>query len=85
MAADEFETSLDNSKIKNAAIMFLIDLKDESAVGTKVVYETLVNMVRTVVPASGKVAQREEYQLDLGFSDVNMKTRVNFGLSTKLE
>ena len=83
MAADEFETSLDNSKIKNAAIMFLIDLKDESAVGTKVVYETLVNMVRTVVPASGKVAQREEYQLDLGFSDVNMKTRVNFGLSTK--
>lgn len=83
MAADDFETSLNNSKIKNAAIMFLIDLKDESAVGTKVVYETLVNMVRTVIPASVKVAQREEYQLNLRFSDVNMKTIVNFGLSTK--
>lgn len=83
MAADDFETSLNNKKIKNAAIMFLIDLKDESAVGTKVVYETLVNIVRTVIPASGKVAQREEYQLDLGFSDVNMKTVANFGLSTK--
>lgn len=83
MAADDFETSLNNSKIKNAAIMFLIDLEDDSVVGTKVVYETLVNMVRTTVPASGKVAQREEYQLDFGFRDVNMKTRVNFGLSTK--
>lgn len=83
MATDDFETSLNNKKIKNAAIMFLIDLKDNSAVGTKVVYETLVNMIRTVIPASGKVAQREEYQLGLGFSDVNMKTRVSFGLSTK--
>lgn len=83
MAADDFETSLNNKKIKNAAIMFLIDLKDNSAVGTKVVYETLVNMIRTVIPASGKVAQREEYQLDLGFSDVNMKTRISFRLSTK--
>lgn len=83
MATDDFETSLNNKKIKNAAIMFLIDLRDESEVGTKVVYETLVNMIRTVIPASGKVAQREEYQLDLRFSDVNMKTVVNFGLSTK--
>lgn len=83
MATDDFETSLNNSKIKNAAIMFLINLKDKSAVGTKVVYETLVNMIRTTVPASGKSPQREEYQLDLGFSDVNMKTRVNFVLSTK--
>ncbi len=83
MAADDFETSLNNSKIKNAAIMFLIDLEDDSVVGTKVVYETLVNMVRTTVPASGKDLRREEYQLDFGFRDVNMKTRVNFGLSTK--
>lgn len=82
MAADDFETSLNNSKIKNAAIMFLIALEDDSAVGTKVVYETLVNMIRTTVPASGK-GLREAYQLDFGFSDVNMKTSVNFVLSTK--
>lgn len=81
-ATDDFETSLNNSKIKNAAIMFLIDLEDDSVVGTKVVYETLVNMVRTTVPASGK-GLREAYQLDFGFSDVNMETRVNFVLSTK--
>ena len=83
MATDDFETSLDNSKIKNAAIMFLIDLEDESAAGTKVVYETLVNMVKTVIPGSGKTGQREEYQLDLGFSDVNMKTSICFVLSTE--
>ena len=82
IAADDFETSLNNKKIKNAAIMFLIDLEDESTVGTKVVYETLVNMIRTTVPASGK-GLREAYQLDFGFSDVNMKTSVNFVLSTK--
>lgn len=82
MAADDFENSLNNKKIKNAAIMFLIDLEDDSAVGTKVVYETLVNMIRTTVPASGK-GLREAYQLDFGFSDVNMKTSVNFVLSTK--
>ena len=82
MATDDFETSLNNSKIKNAAIMFLIDLEDDSVVGTKVVYETLVNMIRTTVPASGK-GLREAYQLDFGFNDVNMKTSVNFVLSTK--
>ncbi len=82
MATDDFETSLDNSKIKNAAIMFLLDLKDDSDVGTKVVYETLVNMVRTTIPASGKTAASEVYQLNLGFSDVNMKSSINFGLKT---
>lgn len=82
MATDDFETSLDNSKIKNAAIMFLLDLKDDSEVGTKVVYETLVNMVRTTIPASGKTAASEVYQLNLGFSDVNMKSSINFGLKT---
>ena len=83
MATDDFESSLNNSKIKNAAIMFLLDLKDKSEVGTKIVYETLVNMVRTTIPASGKSGQSEAYQLNLGFKDVNMKTRVNFVLSTK--
>ena len=83
MATDDFETSLDNSKIKNAAIMFLIDLEDESEVGTKVVYETLANMVKSVIPAIGKNGQREEYQLDLGFRDVNMKTSIGFALSTE--
>ena len=82
MATDDFETSLDNSKIKNAAIMFLLDLKDDSDVGTKVVYETLVNMVRTTIPASGKTAASEFYQLNLGFSDVNMKSTIRFDLKT---
>lgn len=82
MATDDFETSLDNSKIKNAAIMFLLDLRDDSEVGTKVVYETLVNMVRTTIPASRKTAASEVYQLNLGFSDVNMKSSINFGLNT---
>ena len=82
MATDDFETSLDNSKIKNAAIMFLLDLRDSSTAGTKVVYETLVNMVRTTIPASGKTAASEVYQLNLGFSDVNMKSSIKFDLRT---
>ena len=82
MATDDFETSLGNTKIKNAAIMFLLDLRDSSAVGTKVVYETLVNMVRTTIPASGKTAALETYQLNLGFSDVNMKSSIKFDLRT---
>lgn len=82
MASDDFETSLDNDKIKNAAVMFLIDLLDTTAVGTKVVFETLVNMVTTTIPAAGKVPATETYQLDFGFDDINMKTNANFNLST---
>ena len=82
MATDDFESSLGNDKIKNAAVMFLLDLRDSSAVGTKVVYETLVNMVKTTIPAAGKTGASEEYQLDLGFSDVNIKSSVKFKLKT---
>lgn len=82
MATDDFETSLGNTKIKNAAIMFLLDLRDSSTAGTKVVYETLVKMVRTTIPASGKTAASEVYQLNLGFSDVNMKSSIKFDLKT---
>lgn len=82
MATDDFESSLGNDKIKNAAIMFLLDLRDESEVGTKVVYETLVNIVRTTIPASGKTAASEVYQLNLGFSDINMKSSIKFDLKT---
>ena len=82
MATDDFESSLGNDKIKNAAVMFLLDLRDSSAVGTKVVYETLVNMVKTTIPAAGKTGSSEEYQLDLGFSDVNIKSSVKFKLRT---
>ena len=82
MATDDFETSLGNTKIKNAAIMFLLDLRDSSTVGTKVVYETLVKMVRTTIPASGKTVASELYQLNLGFSDVNMKSSIKFDLRT---
>ena len=82
MATDDFESSLGNDKIKNAAVMFLLDLRDSSAVGTKVVYETLVNMVKTTIPAAGKTGSSEEYQLDLRFSDVNMKSSVKFKLKT---
>lgn len=82
MASEDFETSLDNDKIKNAAVMFLIDLLDTTAVGTKVVFETLVNMVATTIPAAGKVPAIETYQLSFGFDDINMKTNANFNLST---
>lgn len=82
MATDDFESSLGNDKIKNAAVMFLLDLRDSSPVGTKVVYETLVKMVRTTIPASGKTAASEFYQLNLGFSDVNMKSSIKFDLKT---
>lgn len=82
MASDDFETSLDNDKIKNAAVMFLIDLLDTTAVGTKVVFETLVNMVTTTIPAAGKIPAAETYQLNFGFDDINMKTNANFNLST---
>jgi len=74
MASDDFEESLNNKKLKNAAVMFLLDLRDSSTVGTKVVFETLVNMVTTTIPAAGKTPATEAYQLKLGFDDVNMKT-----------
>ena len=82
MATADFEKSLNNEKLKNAAVMFLLDLRDETNVGTKVVYETLVNMVRTTIPGSGKLPAESVYQLNLGFSDVNMTSKVDFSLKT---
>jgi len=82
MARDDFEKSLSDKKINNAAILFLLDIRDKSEIGTKVVYETLSKMVRTTIPASGKTAATSNYQLSLGFKNVNIKSSISFDLKT---
>ena len=82
MATSDFEDSLADDRLKNAAILFIVDINDSSTEGTKVVYETLINMVKTAVPGTMKAAATENYQLNLGFSDINMHTALNMDIST---
>ena len=82
MATSDFEDSLADTRLKNAAIMFIVDLKDESEAGVKLIFETLIGMVKTTVPAANKIAEHEEYQLSIGYSDIDMKTTINMDIST---
>ena len=79
MAKDDFEKSLDDSRIKNAAVLFVVDLDDDSEAGTKYIFETLVNMVTTTT-AGPKNTTETSYHLDYGFSDIDMKTKVLFNI-----
>lgn len=79
MAKDDFEKSLDDSRIKNAAVLFVVDLDDDSEAGTKYIFETLVNMVTTTTTGP-KNTTETSYHLDYGFSDVDMRTRVSFSV-----
>lgn len=82
MSKSDFEDSIADGRLKNAAILFIVDINDGSPEGTKLVYETLINMVKTAVPGTAKVAATENYQLNLGFSDINMHTTLNMNIST---
>lgn len=79
MAKDDFEKSLDDSRIKNAAVLFVVDLDDDSEAGTKYIFETLVNMVTTTTTGP-KNTTETSYHLDYGFSDIDMRTRVSFSV-----
>ena len=82
MATSDFETSLADDRLKAATIAFVVDIEDSSDEGTKLVYETLINMVTTAVPGTAKIAATENYQLDFGYSDINMKTVIDMDIST---
>jgi hypothetical protein len=78
----DFKSSLADSHIRNAAILFVLELNDNNPAVVKAIYETLTQMVRTTLPG-GKGGSSTGYQLDLGFTQVNFKTKVIFTLETK--
>lgn len=82
MHSKDFTDSLSDGRLKNAALMFIVDAHDDSKIGTKFVYETISKMIETLVPAQGKIAEYTEYQLDLGYSDVDMKTKLSVEMVT---
>lgn len=77
MSRSDFENSLDDSRLKNAAVLFVVDINDSSEAGTKYIFETLVDMVTTTT-VGPKNTTETSYHLDYGFSDVNMYTKLNF-------
>ena len=82
MNNNDFKSSLSDSHIRNAALMFIVELNDSTASVTKAIYETLTNMVQSTL-SGGKDAGQTSYELDLGFTQVNFKTKVIFTLETK--
>lgn len=83
MNNSDFKSSLANSRIRNAALMFIVNIRDNNPAVYKCVYETVVNLVGSATNWAAKSAGRMPYQLDLAFSQVNMKTGFNFTLETK--
>lgn len=79
MNTKDFRETLDDSRIKNAAVVFVVNIDDTSTAGTKYIFETLVNMVTTTT-AGPKNTTETGYHLDYGFSDIDMKTRLEFSL-----
>ena len=82
MNNSDFRDSLADYHIKNAAILFILELNDSNPSVTKAIYETLTRMVQTTL-SGGKDAGQTAYELDLGFTQVNFKTKVIFTLETK--
>ena len=78
----DFKSSLSDSHIRNAAILFVLELNDNNPAVVKAIYETLTRMVQTTL-SGGKDAGQTAYELDLGFTQVNFKTKVIFTLETK--
>ena len=77
MNISDFEKSIDDSRIKNAAVVFVVDINDTSEAGTKYIFETLVNMMTTTT-AGPKGTTETNYHLDYGFSDIDMRTVLSF-------
>lgn len=82
MNNSDFIGSLVDPHIKNAAILFILELNDSNPAVVKAIYETLTNMVQSTSPGVRK-GSLTGYQLELGFSQVNFKTNVIFTLETK--
>lgn len=79
MSGSDFEDSISDNRLKNAALLFVVDIDNESEAGTKYIFDTLVNMVTTTV-AGPKDTVETNYHLDYGFSDANMYTKIGFSL-----
>lgn len=82
MNNSDFKSSLENSHIRNAAILFILELNDNNPNVVKAIYETITQMVQTTIPGN-KGGSVTGYQLDLGFTQVNFSTKVHFTLETK--
>ena len=82
MNNDDFKSSLADSHIRNAAILFVLELNDNNPNVVKAIYETLTQMVQTTMPGN-KGRSVTGYQLDLGFTQVNFNTKIFFTLETK--
>ena len=82
MNNSDFKSSLSDSHIRNAAILFVLELTDNNPNVVKAIYETLTQMVQSTMPGN-KGESVTSYQLDLGFTQVNFNTRVIFTLETK--
>ena len=82
MNNSDFKSSLSDSHIRNAAILFVLELNDNNPAVVKAIYETLTQMVQTTMPGN-KGGSVTGYHLDLGFTQVNFNTRVIFTLETK--
>ena len=76
----DFKDTLADTRIKEAALMFLLELTDTKAASVKAMYETLTNMVKTAGSGVGKSATAERFQLDLKYALVGMTTSVDFTL-----
>lgn len=87
MNNSDFKSSLADSHIRNAAILFVLELNDNNPAVVKAIYETLTQMVQTTIPGSRIPGSRSTskigYSLDLGFTQVNFSTKVHFTLETK--
>ena len=82
LSRKDFKDSLEDTRIKEAALMFMLELADTKAYSEKAIYETLVNMVKTPGTGAGKSATTERFQLDLKFARVGYTTSVVFMLQT---
>lgn len=82
MNNSDFKSSLSDSHIRNAAILFVLELNDNNPAVVKAIYETITQMVQSTMPGN-KGGSVTGYHLDLGFTQVNFNTRVVFTLETK--
>ena len=80
LSRKDFKDSLADTRIKEAALMFLLELTDTKVASVKAIYETLTNMVKTAGSGVGKSTTTERFQLDLKYALVGMSTSVAFTL-----
>ena len=82
MTREDFKNSLADTHIKEAALMFILNIRDSNPAVVKAVFETVVTMVETSTSGAPKGAGRMPYTLDLSYKQVNMKTGFSFTLET---